>query len=191
MDILLEKLNLLEEKINRLVSRLAEERKLGAPMTSENDALKQQIAREKQKNAALEERINLLRREETELRQTGDALKKKLEKLLKELDEVPDDLAAESPETGAPGEALENGEIQEIELDDGPDAKGEPDDDLSGGMDEPEEPALNEEEIDADLAEPIPDFDGEPPADEEPGLFGDDSRNTPTGQRKKSDDDLI
>src|SRR5512144_3282255 len=98
MDVLLEKLNLLEGKIARLVSLLAEERKRSAPLVEENEILKQQISREKQKASSLEEKLNESRRGEAEQKKTGEGLKKRLEKILKELDEVPDRLVAESEE---------------------------------------------------------------------------------------------
>ena len=111
MDAVLERLNLLEERINRLVTALAEERKRGGPRVEENETLKAQIAREKQKTAQLEEKIAVLRREDAEQKQSYDILKKRLEKLLKELDEIPDQISAEPDADDGPDAVHMDGRV--------------------------------------------------------------------------------
>jgi chromosome segregation ATPase len=209
MDAVLEKLNLLEERIARLVAALAAEKRRVSPLAEESETLKAQIAREKQKTAQLEERIAALRADEAEQRQSHDILKKRLERLLKELDEVPDQLAADPEASGAPG----GGEIEEIDLDDGPEDSAPPEDAESAAaadaLDEADEAEAEldlaaedggDEPMDEELTDPVPDFD-EPPEDdekdeenreeEEPELFAETPKPARGRPPKNSDDDLI
>ena len=207
MDAVLERLNLLEERINRLVTALAEERKRGGPRVEENETLKAQISREKQKTAQLEEKITVLRREDAEQKQSYDILKKRLEKLLKELDEIPDQISAE-PDTDdgpdaqdAKSGVLEEGEIEEIDLDDEIDPMDDPEDEETADEEEAELDLAAEDGAeppddtpDADLTDPIPDFEepaGEDKEEEEPELFAGPPKAPRGRPPKNTDDDLI
>lgn len=89
MSIMLEKLAVLEQKVETAVSLLKEEREKAKRFEEENLALKEQITDEKQRYAKLDEEYTNYKTSQKELQSEIETLKEKIESMLADLKDIP------------------------------------------------------------------------------------------------------